>query len=147
MSYERLPWKWLLIYVLSCSILPGIFFSAATHWSVELGLIAGAFGAVLGALGWMFMGVKIPYARNTWFDAYRNTMCLLGVVLGKGILWKRRAAAAEQLLGRALTYLDHTPLEGAMDVADDIRQHFIAVENKGDTKLLQLGMFGQEDTS
>ena len=147
MSYERLPWKWLPIYVLFCSILPGIFFSAATHWSVELGLIVGAFGAVLGALGWVFMGVKVPFARNTWADAYRNTLCLLEAVLNKGILWKRRAAAAEQLLGRALTYLDHTPLEGVMDVADDIRQHFIAVENKGDTKLLQLGMFGQEDTS
>ncbi|KKL97187.1 hypothetical protein LCGC14_1836920, partial [marine sediment metagenome] len=110
MRYERLPWKWLPTYVLSCSILPGIYFSAALHWNVEVGLVAGAFGAVLGALGWVFMGVKIPYARNTWFDAYRNTLYVLEFVLDRSIKWKRRAAAAEQLLGRALFYLDHTPL-------------------------------------
>ena len=115
--YERLPWKWLPIYILSCSILPGIFFSAATHWSVELGLIAGAFGAVLGALGWVLLGVRIPNPAADALDYERERV---NDLMDIGLRWKFLAEEARALLSRARPYVGRAPFEGSLTLEQDI---------------------------
>ncbi|KKK55293.1 hypothetical protein LCGC14_3076020, partial [marine sediment metagenome] len=131
-SYERLPWKWLPIYVLSCSILPGIFFSAATHWSVELGLVAGVFGAVLGALGWAFMGVRTPNPYSSLAEAYSDQLDKTILACNLGLGWKSQALEASALLLRARPYVGRAPFEGSLTVEQDIEEFLDRTSGRGE---------------
>ncbi|KKK66811.1 hypothetical protein LCGC14_2960330 [marine sediment metagenome] len=118
---------WLSIYVVTCALAAGILTAGATYWNWEMGAYAAIGGAGFGFLGYLLVryGPRHTNYAILWLEK-------LELALTLGLQWKKRAVHGEALLGRALTYLDHTPLEGVMDVADDIRQHFIEIEESNE---------------
>ena len=121
---------WLLIYVVSCALVAFFLTAGATYWNWETGAYASIGGAVFGFLGYLLIryGPRRYDPTAAWREAYDKRFEQLELALRLGLQWKARVVAGEKLLSRALTYLDHTPLEGVMDVADDIRQFFIEIE-------------------
>ena len=129
MSYERLPWRWLLIYSLSCAILPGIYVAAAVHWNVWAGLVAGVFGAAFGALGWVLMGVRAPNPVSDALAYERERGNHLAEI---GAHWKSLTEEAQELLLRARPYVGRAPFEGSLTVEQDIEEFLDRTSGRGE---------------
>ena len=123
---------WLLIYMVSCALIAGLFTASATYWNWEAGVYASIGGAVFGFLGYLLIryGPRGYNPTVVWREAYDKQFAQLELALRLGLQWKARTVAGEKLLNRALPYLHHAPLEGVMDVADDIQEFFIGLEER-----------------
>ena len=130
MRYEWTPLWYLPLYVILIALAGGLVTAGATYWNWEMGLYAGGFGAVMGLGGYLLSGVRIPSTDRLLYVSLENTCLELRKVEDQRDAAKEQLAEAIDILGHALGYLDHSPLEGVMDVSDEIREFFIEVENR-----------------